>query len=371
MKILYGVVGEGTGQALRARVVLEELTRRHEVFVVVSGPARADLQQRFPNVYALRGDNGPRDVAQTRALQAEIQALQPMIGTWPQSIRHYFELIGFHRPHVVLSDSDAFSFLFAKMRYLPVISLDHLQVVNRATHDPKVLAGMEEPLERARKAVKAKMPGAFHYLITSFFHPPPRKDRTTLVPPILRPEILAARPQRGEHLLVAAGGLLPPAAREVLERSGLPCRIYGAPVDADVVEGALTFRPFSEPGLVEDLRTCRAVVADGGFTVLSEALALRKPVLSIPSEDALDQRLNAAYLEHLGYGMRSSALTASALAGLLEAAPRLEQALSGYSHPGNAVAFEALEAQLTRADQHRGIWAEVTLPEGTKRRGPE
>ncbi|HZY04720.1 MAG TPA: glycosyltransferase family protein, partial [Anaeromyxobacteraceae bacterium] len=39
MRILYGVVGEGMGHALRSRVVLDELTREHQVQVVVSGRA--------------------------------------------------------------------------------------------------------------------------------------------------------------------------------------------------------------------------------------------------------------------------------------------------------------------------------------------
>ena len=41
--------------------------------------------------------------------------------------------------------------------------------------------------------VKSKVPGCFHDLVTSFFFPPVRKERTTLVPSVLRPEVLAAR----------------------------------------------------------------------------------------------------------------------------------------------------------------------------------
>ena len=39
MRILYGVVGEGMGHAIRSRVVLDELVQRHDVQVVVSGRA--------------------------------------------------------------------------------------------------------------------------------------------------------------------------------------------------------------------------------------------------------------------------------------------------------------------------------------------
>ena len=56
MKILYGVVGEGMGHAMRSRVVLEELRKRHEIQVVVSGRAYDYLQQRAGNVVT---DDGP------------------------------------------------------------------------------------------------------------------------------------------------------------------------------------------------------------------------------------------------------------------------------------------------------------------------
>ncbi|MGH7279973.1 MAG: glycosyltransferase family protein, partial [Polyangiaceae bacterium] len=49
MRILYGVVGEGMGHAMRSRVVLEHLTgsREHDVSILASGRAVDYLQKRF------------------------------------------------------------------------------------------------------------------------------------------------------------------------------------------------------------------------------------------------------------------------------------------------------------------------------------
>jgi len=44
VRILYGVVGEGMGHAIRSRVVLDELSRRHDIEVVVSGRAHGYLK---------------------------------------------------------------------------------------------------------------------------------------------------------------------------------------------------------------------------------------------------------------------------------------------------------------------------------------
>jgi uncharacterized protein (TIGR00661 family) len=46
MRILYGVVGEGMGHAMRSRVLLDHLVQNHQVQVVVSGRAHDYLQQR-------------------------------------------------------------------------------------------------------------------------------------------------------------------------------------------------------------------------------------------------------------------------------------------------------------------------------------
>jgi len=47
MRILYGVVGEGMGHAIRSGVILDELVKNHEVQVVVSGRAHDYLSKRI------------------------------------------------------------------------------------------------------------------------------------------------------------------------------------------------------------------------------------------------------------------------------------------------------------------------------------
>jgi len=54
MKILYGVVGEGMGHAMRSRVVLDHLVARHDVQVVVSGRAYDYLAARASEHLAVR-----------------------------------------------------------------------------------------------------------------------------------------------------------------------------------------------------------------------------------------------------------------------------------------------------------------------------
>ena len=56
MKILYGVVGEGMGHAMRSRVVLEHLTGQgHEIVIMASGRANSFLAKHFQGVNKIHG----------------------------------------------------------------------------------------------------------------------------------------------------------------------------------------------------------------------------------------------------------------------------------------------------------------------------
>ncbi|MBF5043672.1 MULTISPECIES: MJ1255/VC2487 family glycosyltransferase [Myxococcaceae] len=353
MRILYGVVGEGMGHATRSRVLLEELVKKHEVQIVVSGRARDYLQQRFQNVRGIWGLTLAYEGNSVKSVQTVLQNVQGALKGWPQNVRQYLELAEEFRPDVVVSDFESFSYLFARNHFLPVVSVDNMQVINRCKHDPALLAGHEDSFELSRALVKAKLPGAFHYLVTTFFYPPVRKERTTLLPSILRPEVLAARSEQGEHLLVYQTATTNTRLPEVLKQSGLPCRIYGLRRDLkeDLVDGNLTYRPFSEAGFIDDLRTARAVVAGGGYTLMSEAVYLHKPLLALPLEGQFEQVLNALYLERLGYGMYAKALTAESLQAFLRRVPACAEALQGYHQDGNTLMLTALEEQLQRAKE--------------------
>ena len=85
-----------------------------------------------------------------------------------------------------------------------------MQVINRCRHDDFVTDDRALSFLLAKAAVKMKLPGAYHYLVSSFFFPPVRKERTTLIPPILRQEVLQSRRGTGGN---RAGGRLGFAVR--------------------------------------------------------------------------------------------------------------------------------------------------------------
>ncbi len=355
MRILYGVVGEGMGHAMRSRVVLDHLVRTHDVQVVVSGRAHEYLKQRESDRLGVKEIWGLTIVYEdneVRNFRTVFQNLKGAVaGGFPKNVQAYFDLAERFRPDVVVSDFESWSYFYAKTHRLPVLSLDNIQIVSRCTHAPAILHGHELDFQVAKGVVKAKLPGCFHYLVTTFFYPPVRKRRTSLHPPVLRPEILAARPERGDHLLVYQTSESNAELPDLLRASGRECRVYGfrRGLREDVVEGRLRYRPFSEAGFIEDLRTARAVVANGGFTLLGEAVYLHKPVLSVPVKKQFEQVLNARYLEALGYGLAAEELGPERLGAFLERLPDLEARLAGYRQDGNVELLARLDERIAAA----------------------
>jgi uncharacterized protein (TIGR00661 family) len=353
MRILYGVVGEGMGHATRSRVVLEHLLGAgHEVRVVVSGRAHAFLVERlkqYQNV-AIEEIHGltlryfGNRLDKSSSLFDNLRKAPKGIG---KNVRVYRKVAeeGFE-PELVVSDFESWAALYALNHRLPVISIDNMQMINRCRHDKAVKRSRGYNFQVAKLAVKMKMPGAYHYLITSYFFPPVKKRYTTLVPPILRPEILAARREPGDHVLVYQTSSTNEELIAALKKLPFEFRAYG--MGRVGVEGNVALCAFSETKFVDDLRTARAAIAGGGFSLLSEAVSLHVPVLSIPVEQQYEQELNARYLAHLGYGAWAPSLDLDVMSDFLARVDDYAHALESYERYDNSILFHCVDELIER-----------------------
>ncbi|MCC6749742.1 MAG: teichoic acid biosynthesis protein [Deltaproteobacteria bacterium] len=344
MKILYGVVGEGMGHATRSRVILNHLVQRHELQIVVSGRAHAYLKQHFPDVIEIEGlrmtyENNQVDRSAT--FWDFLKRLPTLVSTNFDAFRQLSERF---QPEAVVSDFESFAYMFGKHHGVPVISIDNMQVLNRCELDIRIGPEHEQDFQIAKGIVKSKLPGCYHYLITSFFFPPVRKERTSLYPPILRRRILQAERSLGEHLLVYQTSTSNTALLEILKATGVPCRVYGFGREERL--GNVHLRPFSEDGFIEDLASCRGVLATGGFSLMGEAIYLGKPLLAVPLRKQFEQILNALYLEKLHYGAYAEELSAPAVEAFCERLEEYRQALASYAQDGNTLILGALDRLL-------------------------
>jgi uncharacterized protein (TIGR00661 family) len=356
LQILYGVVGEGMGHATRSRVVLEHLGRQgHSLRVVVSGRAHAFLCEKlapYPNVtieeihglvLSYFGNALDRSQSVFSNLRRAPQAIKKNVGVYRRVAESGFE------PELVISDFESWAALYAKRHGLPVVSIDNMQIINRCRHDDALVNAQGFDFELARLAVKMKVPKAYHYLVTSFFFPPVRKKYTTLVPPILRPEILGCTWQPRDHVLVYQTQTTNLALVPTLKRLPWRFRVYG--LGREGSDGNVTLCSFSEQRFLEDLTTARAVIAGGGFSLLAEAVSLGIPTLSIPVAGQYEQELNARYLEALGVGAWSRRFEPEPIAAFLARAPELGRAFDPLRPLDNSMLFSCLDELVARVSR--------------------
>ncbi|CAF5078065.1 unnamed protein product, partial [Rotaria sp. Silwood1] len=155
--------------------------------------------------------------------------------------------------------------------------------------------------------VKAKLSRCNYYIITGFFTPEIRdkyKDNTLVVPPILRQTILDAKQipvEHCEHFLVYQTSKSDTSLVPILQAFGEKCIVYG--LGREEKFDNLEFKGFSEQGFVNDLASAKGVIANGGLSLMNEAVSLQRPFFSVPVENQYEQVLNAWYLQKLGYGV--------------------------------------------------------------------
>ncbi len=353
MRILYGVTGEGMGHATRSKVVCEHLVSRgHEVKIVVSGRAHAFLSRSFPDVVEIKGltiryvDNAmDRDGSLARNVLAAPQMLYA-------NASKYFEDVVHFEPDVVISDFDSFAWFFAKRHGLPIVSIDNQQIITRCKHEKAIKEGSKLDYQVTKAFVKAKLPGCHHYIITTFFFPPIRRkfqDDTTLVPPILRLPVLEAKPRArfGNHVLVyqtsTSDKTLIPTLNAI---EGERFIVYGLRKNAH--HGNCQLKEFSEEGFVADLAQAKAVVSNGGLSLIGEAVYLGKPVYSVPVKHQFEQVMNARYLEELGYGLAADSIEGDILRLFLREHPRYAARVAKHAQVGNEVLFETVDSLMKR-----------------------
>jgi uncharacterized protein (TIGR00661 family) len=344
MRILYGAVGEGLGHATRSRVVAAHLLEQgHDVKMVASGRALPYLKEHLPDVEEIWGTSFVLEQGTVNAWKTLTANVRGGARGVPADFKRGSEIARSFGPELVLTDFDGFAYLFGKSHRKPVLSVDNIQMVDRCKHDAEILKGIHRDYRTARAFIHAKLGRASHYVITTFFRPPLRKKRTTLVPSLLRPEILAAEPEQGDHLLVY--GRISEASIAALEGSGVVSHVYGARdgLTEEVVEGPLHYRPFANEAFIDDLRTARGVVGSAGYSLMSEAVYLRKPMLALPLAGQFEQEMNARYLERLGFGTAASALDEPALERFLAREPQHERALADYGQDGNTEALAVVD----------------------------
>jgi len=336
--ILYGVNGEGAGHSTRSREVLTHLVARgHSVHVASFDRGLENLKSDFDitEIYGFRFAYVNNRVRYKRTIAKNLITVPQAA----RSIRKLIHLIDDQKIDLVITDFEPLTCHIGHRRRLPVISIDNQHCLTNAV--------VPYPKKYRRDAAAAKLvtklmtPHANAYLVISFFTAPIRKRNTFLFPPLLRHEILNATPRQADHVLVYVTSPAPALARILSE---VRCRFTAYGFGREGAEGNIIFKRPSLEGFFSDLVSARAVIANSGFSLVTEALHLGKPYLAVPVSHQFEQIFNAYWLGKCRYGAYWEELNKERVESFLYNLPHYREALAQYPRQGNGALLSKLDS---------------------------
>ena len=305
-RIAISLRGEGRGHATRIATLVERLPVGHEIHIFAAADAFEFLTRRFPpggpvRVAEIPGivfryTAGRLDVLRSISSGFDFRARQ--LGPLVDRLERELHAIG---ADLAVTDFEPALPRAAARAGVPLVSLDHQHFLR--AYD---LGALPWTLRwRALfigLAVWLYDVQASDMVISAFFRPPLKAGwrHVVQVGPLLRSEVLAATPTRGDHLVSYLRRQTPPSVVEALAACGVPVRVYGLGGRGPV--GGVSFHAIDDHQFVEDLASCRAVVSAAGNQLIGEALHLGKPLLLLPERAHVEQLINSHFLVAMGAG---------------------------------------------------------------------
>jgi uncharacterized protein (TIGR00661 family) len=336
--ILYGVNGEGAGHSTRAKEVLSHLVAQgHRVYVASFDRGLRNLKDDFDvtEIYGFHFAYVNNRVRYKRTIAKNLMTV-PQAAKSLTQLKH---LVDEKEINLVITDFEPLTCHVGHKKDLPVISIDNQHCLTNAV--------VSYPKKYRRDAAAAKLvtklmtPRADAYLVISFFIAPIRKRNTFLFPPLLRQEIIEARPTEADHVLVYVTSPAPALAK-ILHL--VRCRFVAYGFGREGQDGNILYKKPSLDGFFADLVSSRAIIANSGFSLVTEALHLAKPYLAVPVSHQFEQIFNAYWLEKSGYGAYWEELNKERVESFLYNLPHYREALTQYPRQRNGELLAKLDA---------------------------
>lgn len=340
-RILYGVHGTGHGHAMRGLTIARALPR-HEFLFIANDDAPHVLEgefevRRLPNL-------GTAFKNYKVDFPATIKKAMPLLRERQKYIDQALKIIEEFKPDVCVTDLEYFVPRAAKRASIPCMTLDHQHIITCCRHD--LPANLRWDAFFQGLSPRFLFPPTDFNLLVSFYAPPPLPGyNVKIAPSILRDKVLRLKPSDGGHILVYQSNSTDKALIDFLRKAtSRKAYVFGCKDKAETA-GNVIFRPKSEDEFLELLAGASYIIQGGSHTLMSEALYLGKPVMSLPIAAMVEQRFNAFYLEKLGYGRKAGMkdLNAAFLEKFEADMPRFREKIAAGVFLGNDAVFSLMD----------------------------
>ena len=324
--VFYCVCGEGMGHSIRTGVIVDRLKEKYDIYIFTHGNAYDYLSSKFDNVFKIGGFNTVYINNKVDNVKTLVSALKRNPQNMKSSYEELYKKAKELSPDVIVTDFEIYSTYVSKLLNIPLISLDNIHIITQA--DISYPQNQRIEMLKAKAVIKTYVVKPKIHIITSFFYPKVRGNHHAVIyPPIIREDILKLEPSEGDHIIVYQTSK--ESVKLVKRLKALKDEkfiVYG--FNKEEVDGNLTYKLFNEDVFYDDLASAKAVVCNGGFTFISEAITLKKPIYSVPAQGNFEQLLNGYYVQRLGYGEYHEVMSINRLEKFLKKLPKYQEKLS-------------------------------------------
>jgi uncharacterized protein (TIGR00661 family) len=341
-KIVYGVAGEGSGHSSRARELATHLREQgHTLRLASYDRGYRNLKDDF-DVCEIAGLTIASRDNRVSVVKTFVKNLRRLPAGHKRLRNLRRQLFDEFQPDCVITDFEPLTAYLANYYDLPLISIDNQHRMRYIEYDCP--PGLKAERRVTKTIIRAMVPRPDVCLVTTFFFGETKNDRTFLFPPIVRRDVLARQPSCGPHILVYVTSGFESLLDQLQGFNRESFLVYG--YDRSDRDGVLQYQPFSQDGFLDDLAAAKAVIATAGFTLISEALYLRKPYLALPMRGQFEQQLNAHQLAQAGYGKCVTEPSAEAIGDFLYRLPDFANRLQEYQSADNHAIHAKLDELL-------------------------
>jgi uncharacterized protein (TIGR00661 family) len=335
--ILYGVNGQGSGHSSRAREILTHLEGvGHAVHVVSFDRGLKNLADDFDvtEIFGMRLTTVDNQVRYRKTVLTNLLSVPRAAA----SVRKLNHLAGNWNIQAVITDFEPLACHTGHKLGLPVLSIDNQHCLTYG--DISYPEKYKKAAAAAKMVTRIMTPKADAYFVTSFFEVKPKNKKTFFFPPILRKAVLECKPSEGQDVLVYVTSPTPELI-SILKGIRQTFICYG--FNREGREGNVWFKKANNEGFLIDLSRARAVLANSGFSLISEALQLGKPYLAWPVKNQFEQIFNAYYIDKLNYGKYWDELSKEKIESFLFNLDFFRKNLDSYPRDDNSALFKKID----------------------------
>ena len=174
----------------------------------------------------------------------------------------------------MITDFEPMTAYLANHYDLPLITIDNQHRIRYMTYPCPTRLQTERRMTVG--IIRAMVPRPDISLVTTFYYGEAKNNRTLFFPPILREEVLSLQSSMGGHVLVYLTSGFESFLKILKSFKREQFLVYG--YDCNDQDGNIVYKHFSKVGFLEDLASCKAVMATAGFTLMTESFYLRNHI---------------------------------------------------------------------------------------------